>query len=417
MMPTTVNRMPAIETVSPTAGRPLKSLLAKLAAEEHDAAALDEILGVIQRPSRRHLVADLAVLRVDAADRRCWRGGRRRRSGSQRTVSRLHCFTSGGLGRIGLEVGLLELDGPCRRARRPPARSSGPASRRRRSCRKRRSRGTSTPRKPLPYAMSSVTATMPHTMPSMVRKLRVAVAPQRVPGLAERSRATWSSASRLVAQGLDRIDRRGAARRIERGEERDDAQQHEGQAARTARSAAGQRRTAASASRLTSGAQAVARRRPSPPLRKTTNRVSTKNWRRIERAGRADRLAHADLARALAHRDQHHVHHADAAEQERGDADGAQEVLHAVGHLRKACGLLDRVPDAAPPPCRADRSRGGGPGRARTCALAGLVLLETTWAATSSRSTERRAAPAACWGSRAGSALNGMKTFVDVRPS
>ena len=39
--------------------------------------------------------------------------------------------------------------------------------------------------------------------------------------------------------------------------------------------------------------------------------------------GRAERLADADLARPLANRDQHDVHHADAAERQRDDADDA----------------------------------------------------------------------------------------------
>ena len=56
-------------------------------------------------------------------------------------------------------------------------------------------------------------------------------------------------------------------------------------------------------------------------------------------------LAHADFARTFAHRHQHDVHHPNAAQQERGDADGAQEILHRVHQLFKGFGVLDGVPD------------------------------------------------------------------------
>ena len=60
---------------------------------------------------------------------------------------------------------------------------------------------------------------------------------------------------------------------------------------------------------------------------------------------RAHRLAHADLAGAFAHRDQHDVHHAQPAEEQRGKADRAEERFHAVGHGFEGLRLFDRVPD------------------------------------------------------------------------
>ena len=59
---------------------------------------------------------------------------------------------------------------------------------------------------------------------------------------------------------------------------------------------------------------------------------------------RAERLPQPDLARALAHGDQHDVHDADAAERERDEADGEEEILHALNHPAEHHGLDGGVP-------------------------------------------------------------------------
>src|SRR5262245_11244352 len=89
------------------------------------------------------------------------------------------------------------------------------------------------PRKPEPYAISTVTATMPHTMPSIVSALRVRWRAMLDQLWATISRSTL--ASRLVAQRLDRVDGRRAARRVHGREQRDRAEERERHQARRQR--------------------------------------------------------------------------------------------------------------------------------------------------------------------------------------
>ena len=60
--------------------------------------------------------------------------------------------------------------------------------------------------------------------------------------------------------------------------------------------------------------------------------------------GGAQRLAQADLASALADRDQHDVDDADGAQSQRDQANAAEEDVHDVENLADRLGVLDRVP-------------------------------------------------------------------------
>ena len=66
---------------------------------------------------------------------------------------------------------------------------------------------------------------------------------------------------------------------------------------------------------------------------------------------RADRAAHADLARALEHRREHDVHDADAADEQRDAGDGAhddvEEALGLPALLEERLGHDDLVVDDA----------------------------------------------------------------------
>ena len=234
-----------------------------------------------------------------------------------------------------------------RRARRRPARWSGPARPPPRSCRTRRSRAPATARKPLPYAISTVTATMPQTMPSIVSTLRVRLRRERVPGLDQHllaARTAQPPAS--CRERLDRID--GGRARLAPG--RAPTAARSCRAARrpgspTTRSAAGRRRTAASGAGSRARTARTRTPAPAPPLRNTTIIVSTKNCRTIER-----RVAPTALRTPISR-----VRSRTATSitfitpmppmKQRRQADRAQEVLHAVGHLAEGLRLLDRVPD------------------------------------------------------------------------
>src|SRR6202012_1602510 len=73
---------------------------------------------------------------------------------------------------------------------------------------------TSIWRKLPPYAISSVTVAMPHTMPSMVRALRVRLRRRAAQASPRICRSTLSSC--LIAQSFDGVDGGRPARRIER---------------------------------------------------------------------------------------------------------------------------------------------------------------------------------------------------------
>ena len=72
---------------------------------------------------------------------------------------------------------------------------------------------------------------------------------------------------------------------------------------------------------------------PSRPPSEVRNAASIRNWNRISRAARAERLAHADLARPLGDRDRHDRHHADAADHQRDRRDHDQREERALADL------------------------------------------------------------------------------------
>ena len=63
------------------------------------------------------------------------------------------------------------------------------------------------------------------------------------------------------------------------------------------------------------------------PPTKVIASASARNWKRMCGAVRAQRFLHADLARALGHRDQHDVHQANAADPQRERADEASRTF------------------------------------------------------------------------------------------
>ena len=71
--------------------------------------------------------------------------------------------------------------------------------------------------------------------------------------------------------------------------------------------------------------------RPPKMLRAT---ASARNWSRISSTARADGEADADLAGALGDADEHDVHDADAADEQRNAGDGAEQHGHDFGGLR-----------------------------------------------------------------------------------
>src|SRR4051794_32789538 len=73
---------------------------------------------------------------------------------------------------------------------------------------------------------------MPQTMPSIVSMLRVGLRVRASSACRKISLNIAASASRLEPQRLDRIDRRGAARRIKGREDRDRAEETEGEESR-----------------------------------------------------------------------------------------------------------------------------------------------------------------------------------------
>src|ERR1017187_8897060 len=115
--------------------------------------------------------------------------------------------------------------------------------------------------------------------------------------------------------------------------------------------------------------------KPIAPLSNAIIRASTKNCRRIVPAGapiafrtpisrvrsrtatsitfitpmppKSRRVKSEFERRPLSHRNQHHVHHTNAAQEQRDDPDRTQKILHAVGHLPEGFGLLHRIPDGA----------------------------------------------------------------------
>jgi len=60
----------------------------------------------------------------------------------------------------------------------------------------------------------------------------------------------------------------------------------------------------------------------------------------------AKRFADTDLARPLADGDKHNVHHAEAAQKERGHTDRAHEKFHAYDNHAIGFGVFDSVPNA-----------------------------------------------------------------------
>ena len=81
-----------------------------------------------------------------------------------------------------------------------------------------------------------------------------------------------------------------------------------------------------------------------PPLRQRDNQRLQKKLAQDAVCGRAQRLADANLARALAHRHQHHVHHAEAAKKQGDDTHRAEKILHAIGHGAGRLGLPESCP-------------------------------------------------------------------------
>ena len=72
---------------------------------------------------------------------------------------------------------------------------------------------------------------------------------------------------------------------------------------------------------------------PIRPPTEVRNAASIRNWNRISRAPRAERLAHADLARPLGDRDRHDRHHADAADHQRDRRDHDEREERALADL------------------------------------------------------------------------------------
>ena len=222
MVPTTVKRMPSMRIVSPTAGRPAKSFLRSSRAEEGDAPALDVVLRAEPAAVARDLVADLAVDRLDAAHRGVGHAVAVGDLAASCTVSRLMAFTSVASASIASRSAFSN------RTRRPgplPARLLARLARPRHDRalaegveRVDQDRAEAASRRPA----GRVTATMPQTMPSIVSRLRVRLRVQVRPALDDEL-AEHGSASRLPAQRLDRVDRGGPPRRVDRGEERDRA--------------------------------------------------------------------------------------------------------------------------------------------------------------------------------------------------
>ena len=58
-----------------------------------------------------------------------------------------------------------------------------------------------------------------------------------------------------------------------------------------------------------------------------------------------ERFANTNFAGALAHGDEHHVHHTEAAEEQRGHTDGAHEHFHAHDNHAVGFGVFDGVPN------------------------------------------------------------------------
>ena len=73
--------------------------------------------------------------------------------------------------------------------------------------------------------------------------------------------------------------------------------------------------------------------------------ASTRNWARMSRPTRADRLADADLAGPLADRDQHDVHDPDAADDQRDRGDPAEQQRQRGGDRRRRLEQLGLVED------------------------------------------------------------------------
>ena len=168
--------------------------------------------------------------------------------------------------------------------------------------------------KPLPYAISSVTAAMPHTMPSMVSRLRVYVAAQRGPGfriisvsMLETSsteargspdgRANLTSGFPLATNrsfklltrpphsAAPRWDRSlRSARRIHRRDDCHRAQQSTGESPIARWRQPGEKLR--HGHQIQQGAKAESDPMPSPPLTSTMRIVSTKNCIMMVRAGR-----------------------------------------------------------------------------------------------------------------------------------
>ncbi len=87
---------------------------------------------------------------------------------------------------------------------------------------------------------------------------------------------------------------------------------------------------------------------PMPPATTPINAADRREHDRFgkelpqnRRGARADRHAQADLARALGDRDEHDVHDADAADDQRNGRDAGEQQLHDRAGLRS--GLRDRL--------------------------------------------------------------------------
>src|SRR5579859_6602762 len=220
---------------------------------------------------------------------------------------------------------------------------------------------TRTPRKLLPYAISKVTVAIPHTMPSIVRKLRVrfrfsAIQASRM--ISSRSKVSEFQSfkiqsfkdlvlsSRLIPQRLDRINRRGSTRRIQCRSHRNRSQQTSRNQSRTP---TGQqsRKKIGHRQQVHESAEAEGHTKSDSPAQQSDDEGLNKELPQNRRRGCSNRLAHSNLSRAFAHCDQHHVHHSNAAEKERHYTYGSQEKLHPVGHRLEGLRFLHRIPDRA----------------------------------------------------------------------